>query len=250
MKYKILLALLCTTTLFIPFVKINAQETKLVHNQEELKKAINDENISTITLANDIETTEKINILRSVTIDGNNHTIKYIGPFGKENNADYTVWNGIYVLQFYKTSSTLKNIKLTGGNGGLLVNGAKVNIEGILDVSGNGFGGIELGQGKDVKSTAHLVLSNSASIINTTETEDTPTLWVPKDSTNVILEMNGIQQNLNAGSEFSVQEINTLFQIPNNPNTSDISLSILLGGFISLILFGYSIYKLQETHSV
>ena len=119
--------------------------SKTVKNQEELKSALNNKDIDTIILDSDINTTEKINITRPIYLDGKNHTIKYVGKFGESD--DFTVWAGIYVLQVYKTTATIKDIKLTGGNAGLLINGSVVKLEGIIDVSGNGFGGIELGKG-------------------------------------------------------------------------------------------------------
>ena len=75
---KILLLFVLTITLSTT-LSVNAATSKTVNNQAELKEALNDSNISTIILGSDIETTEKINIMRDVTIDGNNKTIKYVG---------------------------------------------------------------------------------------------------------------------------------------------------------------------------
>ena len=84
----------------IPLMRPQALST--VHTQEELKQALSDTSVSTITLGNDIETTEKINIMRPVTIDGNHHTLRYVGTFGSSGSKDNTVWGGIYLLQVYK----------------------------------------------------------------------------------------------------------------------------------------------------
>ena len=105
---KILLLFVLTITLSTT-INVNAATSKTVNSQAELKEALNDSNISTIILGSDIETTEKINIMRDVTIDGNNKTIKYVGKFGSSSSSDNTVWGGIYVLQIYKSNVTLKN---------------------------------------------------------------------------------------------------------------------------------------------
>ena len=229
---------LCTT------LNVKAATSKTVNNQAELKDALNDSNISTIILGSDIETTEKINILRDVTIDGNNKTIKYIGTFGSSNSSDNTVWGGIYVLQVYKSNVTLKNIKLTGGNAGLLINGGHATFVGKIDVSGNGFGGIELGKGSGVTEAPKLTLTDDAEIINTTESTDKPTLWVPDDTTGAVVEIGNTEFELNPGVELSLDEINELEESLENPETSD---SLLLNIFflsIFVILSSYAFNKI------
>lgn len=229
---------LCTT------LNVKAATSKTVNNQAELKDALNDSNISTIILGSDIETTEKINILRNVTIDGNNKTIKYVGTFGSSNSSDNTVWGGIYVLQVYKSNVTLKNIKLTGGNAGLLINGGHATFVGKIDVSGNGFGGIELGKGSGVTEAPKLTLTDDAEIINTTESTDKPTLWVPDDTTGAVIEIGNTEFELNPGVELSLDEINELEESLENPETSD---SLLLNIFflsIFVILSSYAFNKI------
>ncbi len=242
-KHKGKIGVLLLLMALFPAFNVSAASSTTVHNQAEFKEALDDEGITTIVLGNDIETTEKINILRPVTIDGAGHAMKYVGTYG-EGSSDNTVWGGIYVLQVYKTTATIKDIKLTNGNGGLLVNGGHVTFVGTIDVSGNGFGGIELGQGVAVESSAHLVISDNAKIVNTTESSDKPTLWVPEDSTNAILEMNGVKQVLVEGQEFLIQEINSLFTVPENPNTSDPFTGYIVMILFGIISFGYSMKKL------
>ena len=75
---KILLLFVLTITLSTT-INVNAATSKTVNNQAELKEALNDSNISTIILGSNIETNEKINIMRDVTMVGNNKTIKYGG---------------------------------------------------------------------------------------------------------------------------------------------------------------------------
>ncbi len=212
------ITLFLMTIMLLPIMNVHA-ESYTVNNQDELKSALKNNDIDTIILGSDIETTEKINITRSVTIDGANHTIKYVGTFGAKGSKDNTVWGGIYVLQFYKTTGTLKDIKLTGANAGLLINGSNVTFVGTIDVSGNGFGGIELGQGSNVTEQNKLTLNN-ADIVNTTENDDHPTLWVPNDSDDAIMTVDGDVETIHAGDELTLVELNEIFDL-GTPNTFD-----------------------------
>ena len=232
---KILLLFVLTITLSTT-LNVNAATSKTVNNGAELKEALNDSNISTIILGSDIETTEKINIMRDVTIDGNNKTIKYVGKFGSSSSSDNTVWGGIYV--------TLKNIKLTGGNAGLLINGGHATFVGKIDVSGNGFGGIELGKGSGVTEAPTLTITDNAEIINTTESADKPTIWVPDDTNGAVIEIGNTEFELNSGEELTLDEINELEESIENPETSD---SLLLNIFflsIFVILSSYAFNKI------
>ena len=239
---KLLFALILTITLSITF-SVNAATSKTVNNQSELKEALNDSSISTIILGSDIETTEKINIMRPVTIDGANHTIKYVGTFGSSNSNSNTVWGGIYVLQVYKTEATIKDIKLTGGNAALLINGSTVTLEGKIDVSGNGFGGIELGKGSNVDTAPYLILGDNSEIINTTETSDRPTIWVPADTDGAMIEIDGIRFDLEKGEELTLQEINDLANSVENPETNDPIILHITFLILTVILSSYAIKK-------
>lgn len=236
------ITLLLLTLTFFPTLKVFAK-TATVNNQNELKEALQDLSITTITLGSDINTTEKINITRPVTINGNNHTMKYVGTFGSNESDDNTVWGGIYLLQVYKTTVEIQNIKLTGGNAGLLVNGSKVTLTGEIDVSGNGFGGIELGQGSNVTSTSHLILKENAKIVNTTETSLRPTVWVPSDSDDAILEKNGIKQTINSGRKLTITNINDLFLPQDNPSTGDPVIASLLLGTLGIFFLAITVKK-------
>ena len=240
---KILLLFVMTITL-CSTLNANAATSKTVNNEAELKEALNNSNISTIILGSDIETTEKINIMRDITIDGNNKTIRYIGKFGASQSNDNTVWGGIYVLQIYKCNVTLKDIKLTGGNAGLLINGGHATFEGRIDVSGNGFGGIELGKGSGVTSSPTLTITDNAEIINTTESADKPTLWVPSDTNGAVIEIGNTEFELNAGVELSLDEINELEESIENPETGDSLILNIICLSIFVILSSYTFKKI------
>ncbi len=212
-----------------------AEASTVVNNEEELLNALKNEDVKTIILNKDIETTQKINITRPIYLDGNNHTMKYVGTFGEDHSKDNKVWGGIYVLQVYRTNATIKDIKLTGANAGLLINGSEITFEGTIDVSGNGFGGIELSQGSGVTETSKLSVKDGGSIVNKDETKETPTLWVPSDSKDAVVVMNGIKQIIDSGKEVTLSEISELFDLTETPQTSD-NISIYLGlSLISLI---------------
>lgn len=227
------------TLLLICTIKASAQTQSIVHDQDELLEALDNKEVTTIILGNDINTTQKINITRTVTIDGDNHTMKYVGTFGDEKSTDNKVWGGIYLLQIYKTIATVKDIKLTGGNAAILVNGGTVKLLGNVDISGNGFGGIELSQGKNVTNQSRLVLDDDTNIVNTTESNDAPSLWIPSDSKDAIIEIDGTLKLVKSGEELSLENIEDLFTT-ENPETSDpIYIPILLSclGIISCGLY-------------
>lgn len=239
------LMILLLAIFIIPIVNVEAKDdTITVNNQQELKNALANDEISTIILGQDIETTEKINIMRPVTIDGNHKTIRYTGTFGSSQSSDNTVWGGIYVLQVYRTSATIRNIKLTGGNAALLINGSTVKLEGTIDVSGNGFGGIELGKGSDVTEQSRLVLDDNTNIINTTESSDKPSIWVPDDTNDAVIEKDGVEQKLPAGEELSIDEVQDLFQTQDNPSTNDPIITYAILGILGFTGVLYTYKKL------
>ncbi|WML46182.1 pectate lyase-like adhesive domain-containing protein [Neobacillus sp. PS3-40] len=140
-----------------------------VKSLEELKAALADETKTTINVTASFSTTEKIVVSRPVTINGGNNTITFTG--------DITGWQGNYVLQVYNTTGvTVSDLKLQGADGGLLVNGSEVTLTGTMDVSGNEYGGIEVGKGSGVQADPSLTVTN-ANFVNSTEAYGLPTIW-------------------------------------------------------------------------
>lgn len=182
---KIILGILVLSLLILPF-RVSAR-TETVNTEEELTNALNSDDVTTIELGQSIDITETIVVSKEKTIDGKNHTLKYVGLF-KGGSSDNTVWGnntngrGVYIIQVYNTKATIKDIKLTGGNAGLLINGSDVKLEGNIDVSGNGFGGIELGQGSGISSVPNVEMNN-VKLINDSESTEKPTIWIdaPED---------------------------------------------------------------------
>ncbi len=239
----IMIFLLMVLTIF-PFINAKAETSATVNNQQTLKEALANTSIDTIILSEDIETTEKINVTRTVTIDGKGHTMKYVGTFGSTNSKSNTVWGGIYVIQVYKVNATIRDIKLTGGNAGLLINGGNVRLEGTIDVSGNGFGGIELGKGANVNSAPELEMTSKTKLVNTTEDENNPTLWAPQDTDDAIIEVDGVEHELKPGEELSLTEYQDIFNLSDNPETGDLLIWFAIIGLVGFITIGVTLRNL------
>jgi putative cell wall-binding protein len=88
-------------------------------------------------------------------------------------------WQGIYGIQAYNAKNvTLKSVSSTGGDGGILVNGSVVTLEGTIDVSGNKFGGIEVSKGDDVEQVPMLNVNATVKYDEVSKTE--PVIWIDK----------------------------------------------------------------------
>jgi hypothetical protein len=120
---------------------------------------------------NKIDVTEKLQILSEKHINGNNNTLK-----ANDGNG----WNSFYVLQFYKTTGSVKDIAITGGDAAIYVNGSTVTLAGTVDVSGNEFGGIEVSQGTDVTEVPKLTVDGTLVF----DDEETPAIWIDGKTTN------------------------------------------------------------------
>lgn len=228
-KRNVLIGLL--TFLLIPF-GVNA-ESKTVNNQEELQSALDDTAVTEIVLGSDIETNVKINIMRDVTIDGANHTIRYVGDFIDANGGvskDNTVWSkgtednsgAVYVLQAYRANVVIKDIALENGNRALGINGATVTLSGFINVSGNGFEAIELGAGSDVTEVSTLKFDDETIILNGDDEAKNGTLYVDDQAGKVVRVKNGVENTTEypVGTQLSAEElnINLLYTIDDDIN--------------------------------
>jgi hypothetical protein len=139
----------------------------------ELKAALANTTITTINLTSNITTAEELVVSHPVTINGNSKSITFTG--------DATGWQGNYVLQVYNTTGvTINKIKLSGADGGLLVNASAVTLTDSIDVSGNEFGGIEVSKGTATGLINPKLTATEATFINTTEKYGQPTIWEDK----------------------------------------------------------------------
>lgn len=141
---------------------------------------------------------KNLSVVGDKTIDGGNHTLTT--PVGKTTAtkdgvlvnsgttviknikinvnglADKTKWGGNYGIQVFTGNTTIENVTATGANAGILINGSKAVMKGTIDVSGNGFGGIEVSQG--TKTEAPSLDASAATFVNTDEAYGKPTIWI------------------------------------------------------------------------
>ena len=228
-----ILGLFVCAFMVVPFMGVNAAEPVEVDNAKDLYKYLEDNVTTSVKLTKDIDTTHKINVTSDKVIDGNGHKITYVGTF-KGGSSDNKVWGsdaeapyngGVYVIQAYNANVTVKNITLTGGNVGLSANGANLTLEGTIDVSGNGFGGIELTKGAAPTLAVPSLTINNATIVNTTETKDLPTLWTdnlsPEEVESMNIEYNGVKVAVTCDKENGKPLQVQLFLDENNLPTGD-----------------------------
>ena len=103
-----------------------------------------------------------------------------------ENTNDNQEWNSTYGIQCYNGNYIIKNCKVNGCNGGILINSSNVVFEGTIDVSGNTFGGIEVSKSNNEGMRNSTLNINGASLINTTEEYGKPTIWTDGEGQVVI----------------------------------------------------------------
>lgn len=121
------------------------------------------------------------NVGRNLVLTGDGSVLKNIVI---NNTALTDTWNSTYGVQCYNGTYEVSNVKCSGGNAGILVNGATVTLGENVDVSGNHFGGIEVSKGQAAGlSDAKLIIT--APITNTTEEYGKPTVWIDGDGATV-----------------------------------------------------------------
>ena len=153
-----------------------------VSTYADFEQAIEDATVSTIKLGGDIDAPGKISILRDVTIDGGDHTIKFDGTIGWKSNF----------LQVYKATATVKDLTVKDGNLAFFVNGGTLNIEGTVNISGN-FGGIGLSQGGGVTEVPTLNIGAGAVVNYTGESATTPAIYQDEKTAAISVKYDGIK---------------------------------------------------------
>lgn len=162
-----------------------------VSSPQELEAAVQNAEISTVKVEGPMSISG-VQFDRPITIDGNNQEIKQTAT-GKaftltqssvlknmvvKSEADNTEWHSSYNLQFYKGKHEVDGAVLSGGNAGIIVNGAEVTLKGTIDVSNNTFGGIEVSKGKAEGMTAGVLDITNATLVNSSEAPEKPTIWI------------------------------------------------------------------------
>lgn len=190
---KVLASFAALAFVVAPAVPVSAYEADAVvdgavtvSTYADFEQAIEDATVSTINLGGDIDAPGKISILRDVTIDGDDHTIKFDG------NID---WKSNF-LQVYKATATVKDLTVKDGNLAFFVNGGTLNIEGTVNISGN-FGGIGLSQGGGVTEVPTLNIANGAVLNYTGESVTTPAIYKDEKTAEVSVKYDGIEAAAN-----------------------------------------------------
>lgn len=203
-----------------------------VKDETEFRAAMNNAEVKTIELTTDITIENKLNITKDKTIIGNNHSITYVGKF--KNDGDKYTWGsvategefkgGVYVIQAYTSNVTLRDITLKGANVGLGVNGANVTLEGTINVTGNGFGGIEVTKGQNVQVLPSLTINGT--IVNEDEVAARPTLWTDgitaEEAEDVAIKYQGVELAVSVTKDGNPIPQVQLFLNEKNKPTTDI----------------------------
>lgn len=182
-------------------VKLEGKEA-VVTNLEELNTALADETVLKITLGADIDArTTPVIVNRQVVIDGADYTLSFgelpehtsglivLAPSVEVDNLTVTLtqkdgWQGNYAVQVYNTDFVvLKNVTMSNGDAGLLVNGANVTLKGTTKLTDNEFGGIEVSRGTDAEQDGYLTVDGN--IVMNNESITTPVIWVEEDQGSV-----------------------------------------------------------------
>lgn len=176
--------------------KAMAASDESVSNLTELQTALANTDITTINITANISAipaTLVVPVGHPVIINGGSHTLTFIGLESVIGSVDDgfmiqdlttindltvdaglvtpTAWVGTYAIQVYHTTATLNNVTATHANGGIIINNSTATLTGAINVSGNGFGGIE-----SSGASASLNVSGS-SWTNALESYGKPTIW-------------------------------------------------------------------------
>lgn len=188
-----------------PVVPPVPEDATPVTSGEDFAAALTDMTASDIRVMNDLTVLDLADIKRVVSIVGNaatNPTITRDAASTKKNVlvisgsasegsvlenvvidgnvADPTVWGSHYGLQVFRGKVSVKNLKSYGSNGGIIVNSSELSIAGNIDVSDNGFGGIEVSKSGTTSSESPgvLIIEAGTLLINRTEAPGLPTIWI------------------------------------------------------------------------
>ncbi len=183
-----------------------------VDTYEELKAAMEDPNVRTINIYDDIEITEPLVVESEKHINGNGYILTASSP-------------GYYALQFIDTVGSVEDIWITGADAAILVDNSTVNLHDDIEVSGNKYGGIVVSSGTLDVSDAYLW--------NEDEANDKPTIWeesignIESDSQVIGHEYAGISKvDYKQLSEENIQRFYYLNDELSAPNQLDVEFNV------------------------
>jgi putative cell wall-binding protein len=175
----------------------------------ELKAALEDKSIKTININESIDDIPAIiEVNRNVTINGKGNTLSFTKAINNiPSNPDPEVdtarngllitnggsgtkidnlkvemhnvdgWQGVYGVQVYNAKNvTLNDVSSSGADGGILVNGSEVTLTGIVEVSGNELGGIEVSKGIGDLEDPELIVNGTVKYAE--ESKTMPVIWI------------------------------------------------------------------------
>jgi len=162
-----------------------------VDSEGELAAALNDTNITTITLSDSFSVNATVEVDRAVTINGNGKTIT--AASGVTGSAVLITGNGavrisnlmvngggnyIQGIQAYVASDVeLSSVtSMNSGKSGIVVNGSTVKVTNVT-TSGNTWHGINVDQGSGVTSAAVLTVEGTS-----THSESGPDIYIDNDA--------------------------------------------------------------------
>lgn len=166
--------------------------TAEAEDEQSFNAAVADPTISKISVTAPMSVTAESQITREITLEGNGNTVTTdaqgkvftltaggtVSDININSTADNTEWHSSYGLQFYTGEGNVSNVKISGCNAAIIVNGATVTLNGTIDVSNNTFGGIEVSKGSAAGLSAGVLNINGATLINSTEAYGKPTIWI------------------------------------------------------------------------
>ena len=198
-----------------------------VKDAADLKQALDDTTVKTITLGADINLDSSAVIDEDgVTLNGADHTITV--PGGKD-----PVGGSNYAIKIYADNVVIKDVKTAGeAVGGIQVAGENVKLEGNIVLGAHEWGGIEL------KAPADMTKAN---IAFASENATTPAIW--SDNADMTAKSDSVKAAVKAQKEDQAAEQLFLYVDAKNAPAADAE------GFVSVETLDVDSYRVNPIES-
>ena len=198
-----------------------------VKDAADLKQALDDTTVKTITLGADINLDSSAVIDEDgVTLNGADHTITV--PGGKD-----PVGGSNYAIKIYADNVVIKDVKTAGeAVGGIQVAGENVKLEGDIVLGAHEWGGIEL------KAPADMTKAN---ITFASENATTPAIW--SDNADMTAKSDSVKAAVKAQKEDQAAEQLFLYVDAKNAPAADAE------GFVSVETLDVDSYRVNPIES-